>query len=42
MPTAEPTDRSMLRVITTIACPMAIGSTTAALVVMRLNMRGEK
>jgi hypothetical protein len=32
----------MLRVITTMACPTASGSTTAAEVVMRLNMRGAR
>ena len=38
----EPTERSMLRVMMTIACPTAMGSTTAAEVEMRLNMRGER
>ena len=42
IPASEPTDRSMLRVITTSAWPIAIGRITATLVAMRLNMRGEK
>ncbi len=42
MPVTEPTDRSMLRVMTTSAWPMAIGRITAMLVEMRLNIRGLK